>query len=140
MSNFRDVGDFHEKFGLDFVESSSPCGYTGPTPWDAELLEFRKKFLQEELAEFIEGMDEYDHAKMFDALLDIVYVAMGTAHLLGYPWEEGWRRVQKANMAKVRAAADGSDSKRSSSFDVVKPEGWQAPDIEGLLRDWGWCP
>lgn len=41
-------------------------------------------------------------------------------------------------MSKVRAQKDGSDSARGSSFDVVKPEGWVAPDIGGLLGECGW--
>jgi hypothetical protein len=40
-------------------------------------------------------------------------------------------------MKKVRAAKDGSDSVRGSAWDVVKPPGWTAPDIESVLRDWG---
>jgi predicted HAD superfamily Cof-like phosphohydrolase len=132
-SNFDDVGDFHEKFGLDNVTHHGP----GPRDVPADLLDFRRKFLQEELDEFDRGREAGDDAQMFDALMDLVYVAMGTAHLMGYPWQDGWARVQAANMAKVRAAADGSDSKRGSAFDVVKPEGWRPPDIDGLLEQVG---
>jgi predicted HAD superfamily Cof-like phosphohydrolase len=153
-TNFDDVGRFHTKFGLAVSDGR-------PLHPDREVLEFRMKFLLEEVFEFIEAAGyeirthsresingdnlflrmvspEVDHAKMFDALLDEAYVAFGTAHLLGYPWQEGWDRVQAANMAKVRAKADGSNSLRGSSFDVVKPEGWVAPDIAGLLRECGW--
>lgn len=134
LSNFDDVGVFHTKFDLPSVTTEG----AGSREIDFELMDFRSKFLEEELIEFREGLDEADHAKMFDALLDLAYVAFGTAHLLGYPWQEGWERVQKANMAKVRAQADGSDSKRGSSFDVVKPAGWEPPDIKDLLRSYGW--
>lgn len=131
-TNWRDVGDFHEKFGLPQVKADA-----GPREWNAELLKFRIKFLQEELVEFVEGVIQEDHAQMADALIDLVYVAMGTAHLLGYPWQELWNEVQRANMTKVRAAADGSNSKRGSSFDVIKPEGWEPPDIVGILTRHG---
>lgn len=148
-SNFEDVGRFHTKFSLPVSEGK-------PKEMTRALIQFRMKFLLEEVREFAEAagyellwdstegfyfgsLDSFpDHAKMFDALIDEVYVAMGTAHLLGYPWQEGWDRVQAANMAKVRAQADGSDSLRGSAFDVVKPEGWVAPDIAGLLRECGW--
>lgn len=149
--NFEDVGRFHTKFGL-------PVSFEEPQDIDPEVLLFRARFLQEELHEFMDaagmvwagdGSDtivyaepgeevDLDHVQLFDALLDLVYVAMGTAHMLGYPWEAGWNRVQNANMQKVRARKDGSDSKRGSSFDVVKPEGWRPPDIEGLLQAYGW--
>jgi predicted HAD superfamily Cof-like phosphohydrolase len=135
-SNFSDVGDFHEKFGLHRVWASS-----GPTPHDPELMDFRAKFLEEELIEFREGLAEQNHEKMFDALLDLVYVAMGTAHLLGYPWQSGWNLVQEANMAKMRATSaeeSQANTGRGSSFDVIKPPGWTPPDIEGLLESLGY--
>lgn len=131
-SNFEDVGDFHRKFGLHTSDEAP-----GPQPENFELLEFRIKFMDEELNEFIASIENGDEAGAFDALLDLVYVAMGTAHLRGYPWQEGWDAVQAANMAKVRAQADGSDSKRGSSFDVVKPAGWYPPNIEAVLTRHG---
>lgn len=141
MSNFEDVGRFHRKFEL----RNNYDNGNHPVPEDDDLLEYRHKFMEEELIEFKEGMDEGDHAKMFDALIDLVYVAMGTAHLQGYPWEDGWDLVQNANMKKARALPDGSDSKRKSKWDVVKPEGWKPPNIEALLETYGWefgnrCP
>lgn len=135
-TEFNDVGDFHRKFGLPAV---SPRKGEEPGPRDVPdaLVDFRAKFLDEELTEFKVAAKTGDHSKMFDALLDLVYVACGTAHVLGYPWVEGWAEVQRANMTKERAAADGSNSARGSSFDVVKPEGWTPPDIEGLLKHYG---
>lgn len=134
-NNFRDVGDFHRRFDLHASDI-----YPGPVEVPEEVLDFRVKFLEEELEEFKKGRAEGDHEQMFDALLDLVYVAMGTAHFLGYPWEDGWDEVQMANMAKVRAAKDGSNSKRGSSFDVVKPEGWQPPQIGQVLWFNGFGP
>jgi predicted HAD superfamily Cof-like phosphohydrolase len=133
MSNFSDVGEFHEKFDLDNVVYHEP----GPRPDDPNLMDFRIKFMREELKEFEDAYAEEDHAKMFDSLLDLAYVTFGTAHLLGYPWQAGWDEVQAANMKKVRAAADGSDSVRGSKFDVVKPKGWRPPNIELVLRAHG---
>lgn len=130
-TNFEDVGLFHQKFGLPIAE-----GEIRELPQD--LLHFRVLFLKEELQEFILAMPSWktkaDHAKMFDALIDLVYVAMGTAHLLGYPWEQGWELVQAANMDKIRASRP-EDSKRGSSWDVIKPPGWTAPNLENLLAN-----
>ncbi len=103
----------------------------------SDLMDVRIKFLKEELDEFIEGWATGDHAQMADALVDLVYVALGTAHLLGYPWQEVWDAVQAANMAKERGKPDGSNSKRGSAWDVVKPEGWTPPDIATLLERYG---
>lgn len=129
QSNFDDVGDFHEKFGLDNVTHRG----SGPRLVPLDLMDFRIKFLHEELKEFEDAYAEGNVAKMFDALLDLAYVTFGTAHLMGFPWQRGWDEVQRANMSKVRAQADGSDSRRDSSWDVVKPYGWEPPDIEGVL-------
>jgi predicted HAD superfamily Cof-like phosphohydrolase len=92
--------------------------------------------MQEELDEFIDAINRMDHADAFDALIDLVYVAMGTAHLFGYPWQDGWDEVQRANMTKQRAAT-ADQSKRASTWDVVKPPDWTPPDIAGVLKEAG---
>jgi predicted HAD superfamily Cof-like phosphohydrolase len=136
--NFNDVGEFHSKFGLRRVLEVFPPGPPQLSEEELEqLLDFRRIFLEEELAEFTTAMSGMDFVEMADALVDLVYVAMGTAHLLGLPWHELWDEVQATNMAKKRAAANGADSKRGSSWDVVKPEGWQPPDIRGILYKHG---
>lgn len=153
-SNFEDVGRFHEKFGL---HNASNIGDQGPRPEASpEMRQFRANFLLEEVAEYVEAIGgkveiselvvagarsitvtvpedaEIDHGKAFDALIDMVYVALGTAHLEGYPWQKGWDMVQRANMLKQRAQS-ADESKRGSALDVVKPEGWTAPNIDALL-------
>jgi predicted HAD superfamily Cof-like phosphohydrolase len=130
VAEFEDVGAFHVRFGLDNLLENDP----GEREWDDALVDFRARFMQEELNEFMDATMSKDHAGMADALVDLVYVAMGTAHLMGYPWQQLWDEVQRANIAKVRAQKDGSDSVRGSSFDVVKPPGWQPPDIEKILK------
>jgi predicted HAD superfamily Cof-like phosphohydrolase len=132
-SNFDDVGNFNEKFGLDNV-THYPIG---PRDVPDEVIKYRIKFMEEELDEFVFGYDERDHAQMADALVDLAYVVFGTAHMLGYPWQELWNEVQRANMTKVRAAS-ASMSKRNSALDVVKPPGWTPPHITEILRDHGW--
>ncbi len=149
-SNFHDVGRFHEKFGLDNCTFGNygPYNYhklagnaktleeASRVPPNKELMEFRLNFMKEELEEFEKGFEAQDLEKMFDSLLDLAYVVFGTAHLLGFPWQHGWSVVQQANMAKKRAES-ADESRRGSTFDVVKPEGWAAPDIKGVLRTHG---
>lgn len=122
---FSDIVEFHEKFGL-----KRP---TAPRNLDDETLAFRIKFLQEELDEYIKASGEEDLAGQFDALIDLVYVALGTAYLQGFPWKKGWDEVQRANLSKVRASS-ASQSKRGTSLDVIKPPGWTPPDIAGILK------
>lgn len=134
-SNFDDVGNFHEKMNLINVTNMGPGLYPAATFAEStqDLIEFRYKFMQEELEEFREGMAQKDIVQVADALIDLAYVVMGTAHFFGLPWQELWDEVQRSNMLKERALSDGSNSKRGSSFDVVKPEGWTAPDLRTIL-------
>lgn len=182
MSNFDDVGRFHEKFDLPNVTHGGPA----PRPLTAETLTFRIKFMLEELTEycsavgmkvvwalgqpdpgrFVGGtLPPQDLALAFDALLDLAYVVLGTAHMHGFPWQAGWDEVQRANMAKARGwinhefRGNGVDdvctgspdenpclrpeslhSKRGSNIDVIKPRGWTPPDITAVLARYGWRP
>ena len=136
---FRDVCQFHEKFGL---------GYAGdPRPLPDEVLELRLKLHNEECNEYVDAsaaLESIDHyanpkeayveymAEALDAMVDLVYVALGTAALHGFDFNTAWRRVHSANMRKVRAER-AEQSKRGSSFDVVKPAGWVAPDHRDLV-------
>lgn len=157
-SNFQDVRDFHDKFELSRDRPTEP---RHPPP---ELRRFRLAFLIEELAEYADAsgalsvglqlsrlaadvlseqlvVDDtgLELVRAFDALLDLSVVTLGTADLTGLPWQHGWDIVHARNMAKRRARPDGSDSKRGSPFDVVKPPGWHGPEAElaALLRQHG---
>lgn len=79
---------------------------------------------------------------MITCLKEGVDYAYKAAAMMHVPWDSCWRHVQEANMSKRRAQADGSDSKRKSSFDVVKPSGWRAPEaaIATELMLEGWRP
>lgn len=147
---FADVRAFHEKFGL--IHARTPQHLT------RRKLKERLEFLLEELRELAQGCgmeldydadDEFcfvdaprhdqDLAQQADALVDLVYVALGTAVQLGLPWEKLWDDVQRANMAKVRGP-----TKRGHAVDVTKPEGWRGPRTMEILVDTGyqriaWC-
>jgi predicted HAD superfamily Cof-like phosphohydrolase len=127
-----DVGDFHARFGVPEAPMAALL--------DAHTQRFRRKFMQEELDEFRDACADGDLAKAFDALLDLEYVLLGTARMMGLAtvWQAGWDEVQRANMTKQRAARDGSDSKRGSGLDVVKPAGWTPPDLAPLVGGAPW--
>lgn len=130
-TNFANVKAFHEKFDLLRPDL--------PTLLPADVLEFRYKFLHEEVTEFKAAHDAGDLATAADSLIDLVYVAMGTAVMMGLPWQLLWDAVQTANMQKVRASDanhSASTTGRGHAQDVVKPDGWQHPDIKQLLVDY----
>lgn len=140
-SNFDDVGDFHRKFGLPSVQPGGGAAVPSyVAEFDEELYKFRLKFLKQELKELDDGWKAGDLAEVADALVDLVYVALGTAQLLGLPWQELWDEVQRANMSKVRAAnAAESRAKtgRGHASDVVKPPDFVPPNVAGILEQRG---
>lgn len=127
MNMLQDVKDFQRKFDL------------GEHPSEPVMLlpvqrQQRLQLLQEELSEFSlacgTGGFAPDLAEQADALVDLVYVALGTAALMGLPWEKLWADVHRANMAKVRGM-----TKRGHTNDVMKPEGWVGPQTEKILLE-----
>lgn len=128
-SNFEDVQEFMRKFGLPLPDKPALV------PLDVAI--FRYEFLQEELNELFLALSAAELDQIADALVDLVYVAMGTAIVYGLPWQELWDEVQKTNMAKERVK-NLHDSKRGHRFDVIKPDGWVPPDLNRVLADFGW--
>ena len=130
MSAVDKVAAFQEKFGL---------GYDGP-PRDlpTPLYSLRVKLMREELEELELAMQRGEKVEQLDAFVDLLYVIYGTAVLCGYRHvlKEAFNRVHEANMKKVRAERR-QDSKRDSSFDIIKPEGWSPPNLEDLIDDAG---
>lgn len=124
-SNFDDVAEFHERFGL-LISGGSP------RLLDLELFRFRLKFLHEELDEFTDAHLRGDLVEAADGLIDLVYVALGTAVMMGLPWQALWDEVHRANMKKIRVASS-DESKRGSAFDVRKPASWVPPDLRKHL-------
>ena len=122
----RDIDAFHKKFGF---EKNEKVGI----PDNNELVNFRTAFLMEELAEYTNAITKKDAAGALDALVDIVYIALGTAWLFNLPFEKAWQEVQKANMSKVRAK--DKTGKRGTKFDVIKPKDWKAPNIERIIEE-----
>ncbi len=125
---FEDVRAFHRKFKL------APRASYSHLPTGDDLLAYRSAFLAEELAEFDVAVETDDVVGALDALIDLVYVALGTADLCGMSgvWEAAWDEVQRANLAKRRVAS-AAESGRGSTYDVVKPPGWRPPDVAGIV-------
>ncbi len=125
MKYLKDVADFHTKFNVPQPRN--------PAFPDADMTSFRLNFLREELTEIEDAVIEEDLEKVLDGLIDIVYVALGTALVFGLDFDVGWNRVQYANMQKIA----GLPTERHGQFDVSKPVGWEPPQL-GDLVDPGW--
>lgn len=129
MSYYDAVGEFHAKFGLPHFKEDLP-----PHLLDQNTLNFRVGFMLEELTELMRGASQEDLPAMADALVDLVYVALGTAQMMHLPFADLFAEVQRANMEKER----GPTEKRGHHLDVRKPVGWEPPDIEAVLEVCGW--
>jgi predicted HAD superfamily Cof-like phosphohydrolase len=139
VNEIEDITKFNQKFG--FIVGDFPQHLTN------EKLKERIEFIFEEFMEFVQGAgfllcetdtgiafmkssEPQNMVEMADALIDLVYIAKGTAIMMGLPWEELWSDVQRANMSKERGVG-----KRGHLVDVIKPEGWVGPRTLEILED-----
>jgi len=122
-TNAEDVAAFHRKFNLP----------KGPRPGPlirsvgVEVATQRFSHLKEELEEYRKALIAQDTVGEADALVDLVYVALGSAVMMGIPWQACWDAVHGANMRKVQA---GTSEKQG----IVKPAGWEPPDLRSILE------
>lgn len=126
-NHYKDVLDFHNKFGVPLAPKH--------TLLEGEALEFRLKFLQEELDELKKAHAEGNLEDAVDALIDLEVVLLGTVQFMGISeeaYEEHWDEVHRANMTKERCT-DASQSKRGTALDIRKPEGWIKPSHQPII-------
>ena len=98
-----------------------------------DVMKKRYKHMSEELSEFAQSNAMSDLEGCCDALIDLVYVALGTSAMMGLNedhWQDCFDRVHEANMQKYPGKSDDGHK-----FAVKKPEGWKAPSFKGILPD-----
>ena len=124
MSFFDCVKQFHYKV----------LGINDAKPTLQLPVEFSQRvaFMEEEIEELGQAYIDKDLVAVADALADLVYVALGTAHMMGIPFDQVFKTVHAANMRKMRGM-----TKRGMVFDACKPEGWVGPEAEiaAILND-----
>lgn len=106
----------------EFCELIAACGYKPHVQISDAAGEW---VIEEEITTGFDTVPDLPHAVR--EAIDLEY---STHHLMiscGVDTAEPWARVCAANMCKE--LRDGKP---------VKPEGWQAPDIAGALKDQGW--
>lgn len=118
---FLAVRRLYRKFG--FIESATPTHLT-----TRKYLERIAMMAEEGVIEFARAAAKQDMAGMFDALLDLVVFAKGTASMMGLPWKTGFDDVDRANSAKERGV-----TKRGFRDDITKPPGWVGPKTMEIL-------
>lgn len=123
----RDMQEMHAKFGVNEVVRGLDKAKL------MAFIQFRIKFLQEELDEMIVSDNGDDTV---DALIDLCVVAIGTLDALDVDAYTAWDRVLEANMAK-EVGIKASRPNPLGLPDLIKPDGWTAPshaDNVGLLN------
>jgi predicted HAD superfamily Cof-like phosphohydrolase len=114
------VREFHEKFSRQSLET--------PGELSKERVKRRVKWMREELDEFSESKNIYEQA---DAIIDLMYFALGALVEMGVPPEKIFEAVHDANMAKLWP--DGKP-RRDNEGKIIKPPGWKEPDLREIIN------
>ena len=111
---YAQVKAFHQAFG-------APVGEV-PAQLSPDRVAKRTAWLQEEVQEFVDAGDLCAQA---DAMIDLIYFALGSMVEMGVQPEALFDIVHQANMDKLWPDGKphyGQDTK------VIKPHTWRAPD------------
>lgn len=115
-----------ERFNREIIGLPIP---ETPTMITGQRLKHAQEHLLEEVNELATAQTVHDQA---DAIIDLVYVALGRLIEMGIAPRAAFEEVHDANMRKQR----GPTAKRPNSkgHDAVKPPGWAPPDLTRILR------
>lgn len=113
---YNEVKKFHQVFGHPYSES--------PVLLTLERAEKRYSWIQEEINEFLEATKKQDIVEQADAMIDVLYFALGTLVEMGIEPDELFYIVQEANMSKIWP--DGKPHYNEMGK-VIKPKGWEDP-------------
>lgn len=118
---------------LEFNNAFDIPKLTHPNIGPSDLIELRIKLLEEEVKEYADAARAGDLIEILDALADIGYILAGTIinHGMQDIYDDAFDEVHRSNMAKL---VDGKVLRRSDGK-VMKPEGWQPPDLAQFLSD-----
>lgn len=113
---------FHEKFGHPSADF--------PIFLDKERAKNRSKWIMEEITEFLVAQNIYEQA---DAMIDLIYFALGTLVEMGIKPDDLFEIVQDANMSKL--GIDGKSMYNKKDGKIIKPGNWKdpAPKIKYLI-------
>jgi len=111
---FEQVKDFHRAFNHLISET--------PVLLSEREAQNRAGFMREEIDEFMESENVCDQA---DAMIDLIYFALGTLVQMGVKPKEIFDIVHNANMTKIWD--DGLVHHRESDGKVIKPPSWEDP-------------
>ena len=137
-TNQEMVAEFHAAFGVPV---------SGPVP-TYDTIKLRAKLISEEAIETNDALFDLEKlqliadqnspeakelkAHLLKELADLLYVAYGTADILGLNLDAAYAEVHKNNMSKL--GPDGKPIRREDGK-VMKPEGYKPCDLKHLIED-----
>mgnify|MGYP004535226895 CR=1 FL=1 len=107
---------FHEKFNHPTAEH--------PRSMEIMRAQKRYKWMKEEIDEFMEAVEAHDIVEQADAMIDVMYFALGTLVEMGIKPDALFYIVQDANMSKLWE--DGLPHYNSDGK-TIKPSNWEDP-------------
>jgi len=113
---YRKVQEFHQVFDHRRPET--------PTPLPKDRVIHRAGYMAEELAEFLKAAPD-DLVAQSDALIDLIYFALGTFVEMGVDPAPLFDAVHQANMDKLW---DGEPRYDPTNGKSIKPPGWVGPE------------
>lgn len=122
MSAYTDVVAWHHAAGVPVAEHLTPLA--------PDRLALRLALLREEYLELVEALEAGDVAGAAKESADLITVALGTDAEQGIDSDMVWAAVHASNVAKL--GLDGAVRRRADGK-ILKPEGWQPPDIAAVL-------
>ena len=117
MNLFGDINTFHEACDQEPSEANYDM-YLG--------------LIAEEYNELADAIAADDSVEQLDALVDILVVTMGAIRAAGWDGEGAWKEVMDTNFAKINP--DTGKVRKREDGKVLKPEGWQPPDLDPFLE------
>lgn len=118
MSYFEDVYRWnHEAGHLTRIQ---------PTDERDEREKLAVELVEEEFVELLQAYLDHDMRKLADACADLVWVVCGLAGAFGINLDAAWAEVKRTNYAKLGGP-------RRDDGKLLKPEGWQPPDMTDAL-------
>lgn len=125
IKQINQVKKFNEAFNLPI--NNNPC-------LPKFTLQYKRiDYLQEELDEFSEAVKEQDLVEIADAIVDQLYIVLGTAVLygLGDKLEALFDEVHRSNMTKLDENGQPVYNKHGK---VAKSALYQEPDLKSILE------
>jgi predicted HAD superfamily Cof-like phosphohydrolase len=91
----------------------------------------RYNLMKEENKEYLQACHDHDKIEILDALVDQMYVLLGTIHQHGMSniFEEAFNRVHENNMSKF----PNGQILRDAEGKILKPEGFKPVDLSDLV-------